>query len=125
MSDHEALLEEIIESMKVAVKHADSNIRNKLELLQAELHGLGARHNEAVALYNAAIASAKKSKFIHEQGLACERAGLYYKKMGFARDALVHFQQAHACYKEWGSSVKVGAIQRELDGFNSIGTNFI
>ena len=118
-------VEEIIESMKVAVKHADSNIRNKLELLQAELHGLGARHNEAVALYNAAIASAKKSKFIHEQGLACERAGLYYKKMGFARDALVHFQQAHACYKEWGSSVKVGAIQRELDGFNSIGTNFI
>ena len=118
-------VEEIIESMKVAVKHADSNIRNKLELLQAELHGLGARHNEAVALYNAAIASAKKSKFIHEQGLACERAGLYYKKMGCARDALVHFQQAHACYKEWGSSVKVGAIQRELDGFNSIGTNFI
>ena len=118
-------VEEIIESMKVAVKHADSNIRNKLELLQAELHGLGARHNEAVALYNAAIASAKKSKFIHEQGLACERAGLYYKKMGCARDALVHFQQAHACYKEWGSNVKVGAIQRELDGFNSIGTNFI
>jgi tetratricopeptide (TPR) repeat protein len=118
-------VEEIIESMKVAVEHADSNIRNKLELLQAELHGLGARHNEAVALYNAAIASAKKSKFIHEQGLACERAGLYYKKMGCARDALVHFQQAHACYKEWGSSVKVGAIQRELDGFNSIGTNFI
>ncbi|KAK1733892.1 putative AAA ATPase [Skeletonema marinoi] len=118
-------VEEIIESMKVAVKHADSNIRNKLELLQAELHGLGARHNEAVALYNAAIASAKKSKFIHEQGLACERAGLYYKKMGCTRDALVHFQQAHACYKEWGSSVKVGAIQRELDGFNSIGTNFI
>lgn len=52
-------------------------------------------------------------------------AGLYYKKMGCARDALVHFQQAHACYKEWGSNVKVGAIQRELDGFNSIGTNFI
>eukprot|EP00984_Skeletonema_dohrnii_P009487 scaffold3626_cov69-Skeletonema_dohrnii-CCMP3373.AAC.1 len=117
-------VEEIIESMKVAVKHADSNIRNKLELLQAELHGCGARHNKAVALYNAAIASAEKSEFIHEQGLACERAGLYYKKMGFARDAWVHFQQAHACYKEWGSNVKVGAIQRELDGFNSIGTSF-
>jgi hypothetical protein len=117
-------VEEIIESLQVAVEHADSNIRNKLELLQAELHGCGARHSKAVALYNAAIASAKESKFIHEQGLACERAGLYYKKMGFARDAFVHFQQAHACYKEWGSSVKVGAIQRELDGFNSIDNNF-
>ena len=117
-------VEEIIESLQVAVEHADSNIRNKLELLQAELHGCGARHSKAVTLYNAAIASAKESKFIHEQGLACERAGLYYKKMGFARDAFVHFQQAHACYKEWGSSVKVGAIQRELDGFNSIDNNF-
>ena len=117
-------VEDIIDSLKVAVTLADSNFKNKLELLQAEMHGLGARHHEAVALYEASIASAKKSRFIHEQGLACERAGLYHKKMGHARDALVHFQQAHVCYKEWGSIVKVEVIQRELDGFNSIGNDF-
>ncbi len=116
-------LEEIIESMKDAVKLADVNIRNKLELLQAELHGLGSSHVRAAALYNASIASAKKSKFIHEQGLACERAGFYYKKMGRDQNALDYFRQAHTCYKEWGSTVKTAAIERKLDSFNSNGYN--
>ncbi len=74
-------VEEMIKSMKDAVIHADVNIRNKLELLQAELHGLGTRHYDFEALFHASIASAKRSKFVHEQGLACERAGMYYRKM--------------------------------------------
>ena len=114
---------EIIRYMKDAVTHADANIRNKLELLQAELHVLDARHNKAVTLYNASIASAKRSKFIHEQGLACERAGLYHKKMGNVQNALTSFQQAHSCYKEWGSIVRAQFIQREMDHFNSNGNN--
>ncbi len=116
-------VEDIIESMKDAVTHADANIRNKLELLQAELQGLGARRNNSEALYHASIASAKRSKFIHEQGLACERAGMYYKKMGSEQNALEYFQQAHACYKEWGSVVKAEFIQRELDVLNSNDNN--
>ena len=103
--------------------YADVNIRNKLELLQAELYGLGARHNDSEELFHASIASAKKSKFIHEQGLACERSGLYYKKMGREQNALDYFQQAHACYKEWGSTVKAASIERELDSFNSNDNN--
>ncbi len=106
---------EDIAFMKVAVSHADSNCRNKLQLLEAEKYGLDARHSLAVASYDAAIASAKNSKFIHEQGLACEKAGFYYKKIGDARNAFVYFQQARQCYEEWGSRLKVEVIQRELD----------
>jgi hypothetical protein len=105
--------------MKVAVSHADSNCRNKLHLLEAELHGLDARHSLAVSSYDAAIASAKNSKFIHEQGLACEKAGFYYKKIGDVGNASGYFQQARKCYEEWGSSVKVEVVQRELDGLSS------
>ncbi len=122
LSKHREVVE-TIQFMKDAVRHADANIRNKLELLQAELHGLDARHNKAVTLYNASIASAKRSKFIHEQGLACERAGLYYKKMGSVQNAMTFFQQAHACYKEWGSTVRAEVVQRELDHFNSNDNN--
>lgn len=111
-------VDEVIALMKIAVSHADSNFRNKLELLEAEKHGLDARHSQAVKLYDAAIASAKSSKFIHEQGLACEKAGFYYKKIRDIRNALDYFQQARACYEEWGSKVKVEAIQREMDGLN-------
>ncbi len=122
VSKHREVVE-TIRCMKDAVTHADANIRNKLELLQAELHGLDARHNKAVSLYIASIASAKRSKFIHEQGLACERAGLYYKKMGSAQNAVTFFRQAHSCYKEWGSIVRAEFIQRELDHFNSNDNN--
>ena len=122
ISKHREVVE-VIESMKDAVTHANANNRNKLELLEAELHGLDARHNKAEALYDASIASAKRSKFIHEQGLACERAGLYYKKMGSMQNALAYFQQAHACYKDWGSIVRAEVIQRELDCFNSNDNN--
>ena len=69
-------------------------------------------------MYNASIASAKKSGFIHEQGLACEKAGFYYKKRADYPKAASYFQQSLACYKEWGSSVKIDMIQKELDDFN-------
>ncbi len=111
-------VDEVIALMKRAVSHADSNFRNKLELLEAEKHGLDARHSQAVTLYDAAIASAKNSKFIHEQGLANEKAGFYYKKIRDFQNALGYFQQALACYEKWGSRVKVEAIQREIDGLN-------
>jgi tetratricopeptide (TPR) repeat protein len=116
-------VEEIIGFMKVATTHSDSNYRNKLELLEAEQYGLRCSHSEAAASYDAAISSAKTSKFVNEQGLACEKAGFYYKRKGDARNALVYFQQAHACYEEWGSRVKVDVIQRELDHLNSNDTN--
>lgn len=58
-------------------------------------------------LYNAVVASAKNSKSIHKQGLACESAG-FTMKDGRCTNALVYFQQAHVCYIS-------GA-------FNSIGT---
>ncbi len=109
-------VDEVITLMKIAVSHADSNFRNKLELLEAEKHGLDARHSQAAKLYDAAIASAKNSKFIHEQGLASEKAGFYYKKIFLLQKALEYFKQARGCYEEWGSSVKVALMQKEIDG---------
>ena len=105
----------IIESMKPAASHADSNFRNKLELLEAEQYGVDNYHDKARASYAAAIASARKTKFIHEQGLACEKAGFYYKRMKDNEKSLEYFNQARECYAEWGSTWKVESIQRELD----------
>jgi hypothetical protein len=112
---------EIIGSMKVAASHADSNFRHKLELLEAEQYGITACHNRAVAAraYDTAITSARNAKFIHEQGLACEKAGFYYKRMKDAEKSLKYFNQARECYEEWGSTMKVEFIQRELDRHGS------
>ena len=110
------VVEGIIASMKVAASHAESNFKNKLELLEAERYGLTAYHDSAVALraYDTAISSAQKAGFIHEQGLACEKAGFYSKRVKDNERSLGYFNQALECYKKWGSSMKADFIRKEL-----------
>ena len=111
---------EIIESLEVTVSYADSNFRNKLNLLQAELYGLDCRHSQAVAAYDAAIASAENHNFVHEQGLACEKAGFYFRKIEDHRNTLKYFDQARVCYNEWGSRVKVEMMEKEINALNAL-----
>ena len=110
-------VDEIIASMKIAASHAETNFRNKLELLEAEKYGLSTHHESAAALhaYETAIESAKRVGFIHEQGLACEKAGLYCKRTNDKAKALTYFNRALDCYAKWGSSVRVERIRKELD----------
>ena len=101
------------------------NFAGKLHLLEAEQRAvelgtvcpgnLPASHDNTLAWYDAAISHAKQSRFIHEEGLACEKAGLYCKKVQDYGRAQSYFNQARACYSEWGSSVKVAFIQKELN----------
>ncbi len=100
--------------MKNAAVNSDWNFTNKLCLLEAEKKSLSFNHRDAIASYDAAIAAAKKSGFIHEEGLACEKAGFYHKMKGSVRKAMGYFEQARECYEKWGSGVKVNFIQGEL-----------
>ena len=105
--------DKIISAMRLAAFYADSNFTNKLELLVAEKYGI-LNKAEALTSYNAAIESARKNKFIHEQGLACEKAGFHCKSMNDNEKASAYFTQARECYEKWGSSMKVEFVQREL-----------
>ncbi len=104
----------IIASMRVAASQAPSNFKNKLELLEAEKWGVHNQHCEAMASYEAAILSARENNFIHEQGLACEKAAFYCKRVKDNEKASAYFNQARECYEKWGSTVKVEFVQREL-----------
>lgn len=64
------------------------------------------------------LCCARNSGFTHEQGLACEKAGFHCKKEKDGGRALKYFQQARECYEEWGSSMKVDFIQKELERLN-------
>jgi hypothetical protein len=102
-------------AIKSAAANSNWNFNNKLQLLEAEQLSLTHHHRQTIVLYDASIASAKRSGFIHEQGLACEKAGFYYKRTKNNEKALEYFNQARECYEGWGSNVKVGFIQREMD----------
>jgi tetratricopeptide (TPR) repeat protein len=109
------VVRDAISALTNAAANSDWNFTNKLRLLEAEQQSLTRNHWQALPLYDASIASAISSGFIHEQGLACEKAGLYCKSEKNNQKALEYFIQARKCYEEWGSSMKVDFIQKELD----------
>ena len=100
--------------------NSDWNYTNKLELLEAEQQSLRDNYRNATRLYDASIESARKSGFIHEQGLACEKAGFHYERRGDVCNAWKYLNQARECYEEWGSSMKVDEIQAKLDDLQTI-----
>jgi len=106
-----------ISALKAANSTSRWNFRNKVHLLEAENFSYQNDHEEAKASYAAAITSARCSRFIHEQGLACELAGYHYKKMNDLRSAWSFFNQAKQCYAEWGSQMKVDSVTRQMETF--------
>mmetsp|Transcript_27259 Transcript_27259/g.46133 ORF Transcript_27259/g.46133 Transcript_27259/m.46133 type:complete len:185 (-) Transcript_27259:14-568(-) len=107
-----------IAGMRDAASMSEKNFTNKLQLLEAELYSFEKKSDLAIASFDAAIASARNSGFTHEQGLACEKAGFHCRKEKDRGRALKYFQQARECYEEWGSSMKVDSIQKELERLN-------
>ena len=121
MSKNKEGLRKAIAAMKDAAANSEWNFMNKLRLLEAEQQSITQNHWLAIDLYDASIQSAKKSGFIHEQGLACEKAGLYFKNKGSNNEkALEYFKQAVECYEEWGSKMKVDFVKKKMDSLNII-----
>jgi len=102
-------------ALKAAALHSKWNFKSKVHLLEAEFFSFHGNCEEAKASYAAAVTSARSSRFIHEQGLACELAGFHYKKIGEISSARDFFNQAKQCYADWGSQMKVGFISRQLE----------
>jgi len=77
------------------------------------------KKDKARVSFNAAISAAKSSKFVHEQGLACELAAFHCLRYGDNDSALHLFQQARDCYITWGSEVKVESIKQQIKNINA------
>lgn len=114
-----AVPEGAVATLKSATELSKWNFQNKVELLQAEIYHREDKLDKSKEAYYAAIASAKKSKFIHEEGLACEKAACHFKKIGDTSEALKLFSQARDCYANWGSEVKVNDIDKQILQLNT------
>ena len=106
-----------IQVMREKVKQSTWNYQNKVHLLEAVMLSATSTGMEVKAKvsFNAAITAARSSKFVHEQGLACELAALYSLQHKENEDASNLFQQALECYTEWGSQIKVDSITQQLN----------
>ena len=94
--------------------HSDWNFKNKLLLLKAEYHHTTRDINNAAKLYVESIEAAKRHKFIHEEAIANELAGIFQCELGKWDQAHSHFEQAMVCYETWGAPVAARRIQATI-----------
>ena len=115
------IYEESIAILIEAEENSSGGFRNKILLMKAELMSID-RVRGAEEMYDAAIDAARMNGFVHEEGLACERAAHHYvncynvdKRLFLLEKSWQYFMLARNCYQKWGSKMKVNSIDRELE----------
>lgn len=69
---------------------------------------------EAEEKYQAAIESARRHRFVHEEGLANELFADFLTSCGKTDQAKLFLTRARACYETWGAV----AVVARLDGID-------
>ena len=101
-----------------AAECSEWNFQNKASLLLAEKLSSSSKHEKAEVHYMKAIEESRSSHFVHEEGLACELAGMHYGRRGDITKAKELFQQAENCYETWGSAAKSRQVQKKIKSIN-------
>jgi tetratricopeptide (TPR) repeat protein len=99
-----------LSTLKRFAESCPQNFQNKVYLVEAEVDASTGNFQKALDKYKLSIEWATEQKFIHEQGLACERAGHLLRDNGMFDDARKYFHQASSCYASWGATVKVDQL---------------
>ena len=97
--------------------HSPDNHRHKLRLLEAEAATLDGDGLKAQDAYEEAIAGAAEQEFLHEEALACERAGMHYLERGREELAQHYLMRAYQGWREWGAAAKQDHLTRVFPRF--------
>ena len=111
----DCLLDGAIATMREKEAICAHNFRNKRLLLEAEKFSFAGEIEDAEVAYLSAIEAARKARFVHEQGLACELAAAHYSRNSSEdnrRRSLL--QQALECYRNWGCKPRVEYIEKMI-----------
>jgi len=122
-----SITNECIDKLKTWSMNNPENFLNKLTLLQAELSAVNGNESFSIDLYLQSIALARKSKFIHEEALACEKTAMYLLERKKDVDAHRFLLQAYKAYFQWGATAKMIHLRRlypsllvEFNSFHSL-----
>ncbi len=99
--------------LRIWAENGPENFEPPYRLAAAELARIDGRPEEAMRLYDQAVASAQAGGFLQWEGLANERASGFWQGYGNERLAHVYWQQAYVCYDRWGARAKVRAMEED------------
>ena len=103
----------VIATFSMWVEHSSWNFSHKLSLLEAEDNVLKGNDVLAVEKYNLSITTARKHRYVHEEGLGLERAGDYHIRMGRTKTAVVCYSSAKECFERWGACAVADRIAKK------------
>ena len=90
------------------------NFEQKYLLLKAEYLYSKGNYKKAKEAYDSAIGASSKYRFVQDQALCCERAGIFHLENGADATALDYFQRAHILYLEWGADAKAAHVKEKM-----------
>ncbi|KYF76291.1 protein kinase, partial [Sorangium cellulosum] len=80
------------------------NLAHRSALLDAELARVRGDAHAAWERYDEAIALAQRGGYLHDEALANELAGLYFRALGKTTVACAYLTKAHRAYGRWGAT---------------------
>ncbi len=94
------------EQMKIWADNCPENFLHKYLLVAAEIARISGKVEEAIELYDQAIASARENEFIQNEALANELTAKFWLSKGKQKYAEVHMREAYYGYQRWGATRK-------------------
>ncbi|HEX7571484.1 MAG TPA: SpoIIE family protein phosphatase [Bacteroidota bacterium] len=110
-----------LRKMKRWTRGAPGNFLHKYLLVQAETARCAGRAEEAMSLYDRAIASAAEHRYIQNSALAGELASRFHLAAERTSVARAYMLDARQGYADWGATGKVAALDRQYPSLISGG----
>ncbi|MDM9380612.1 AAA family ATPase [Chlorogloeopsis sp. ULAP01] len=110
----EYLLNKVIsnqEKMQIWAYHAPMNFQHKYDLVEAEKARILGQFDCAIALYDLAIAGARKQGYIQEEALSNELAAKFYFERRREKVAQTYLTDAYYSYISWGATAKIRDLE--------------
>ena len=106
--------ENVLTKIRFWNEHSSWNWESKKVLLEAErMHTLMGSSDQASLLYEKAIRSAREHKFINNEAIASELAGMYFCQQGLHVECLGLLLHSIQSYKTWGAT----AVAKRVETF--------
>jgi class 3 adenylate cyclase len=108
------------------VKHSEVNFQHRHEFMKAEYEALKGNFDNAVRSFTYAIRYARMHKYVQDEALMWERAGVYFNTQQQPEAAQFYLSNAYKSYEKWGAKAKLVQMKDIYAGFISaeeIGVN--
>jgi predicted ATPase/GAF domain-containing protein len=103
----------LVDRMRQWGETSRTNYAHKYHLMAAELCRVSGRTAEAKEHYDLAADLARAHEYTHEEGLAFERAALFYLEQGSSRLASYYMNDAYYAFERWGADAKLELLRKK------------